>query len=127
MTAFANWAESAIVQHIVAEATWGAVAGTYVQLHNGDPGEDGTANVIASVGGRKSAAWAAEAGGTAATSADLEWTNGTGGSISVSHISIFDAITAGNAIYIGPLSATKVVPDTEVFRLPTGQLTIGAT
>ena len=32
MTAFANWAETAIVQHIVGEATWTAPAGTFVVI-----------------------------------------------------------------------------------------------
>lgn len=132
MVAFANYAESAIIQHMVGEATWGAVSTVYVMVHDGDPGEDGTLNTLASMGGRKAASWASESGGTASTDADIEWTNGSGGSVTVSHISLWDAAgsgdppTGGNPLMIGALSASKVVPDTEVFRLPSGQLTIGA-
>ena len=127
MTDFSNSVESSIVKQIIGEgAAWSQPAGTYVQLHDGDPGEDGTANVIASVGGRKSASWAAESGGSADTDADLEWTNGSGGSITVSHVSIFDTITTGICLYIGDLAASKVVPDTEIFRIPSGSLTVAA-
>lgn len=126
MTDFSNAVESSIIQHIIAEATWAAPTTVYVQIHNGDPGEDGTANIIASVGGRKLASFAAESGGSASTDADLEWTNGTGGSITVSHISTWTLITGGICTMVGDLTSSKVVPDTEVFRIPSGSLTLSA-
>jgi len=127
MTDFSNAVESSIIQHIIAETTWAAPTTVYVQIHNGDPGEDGTANVIASVGGRMLASFAAEANGSASTDADLEWTNGSGGSEDVSHVSCWTLITGGICTMIGDLTAPKTVPDTEVFRIPSGSLTLTAT
>jgi len=127
MTDFSDAVESSIIQHIIAEATWAAPTTVYVQLHDGDPGESGTANIIANVGGRMLASFAAESGGSASTDADLEWTNGSGGSMTVTHISTWTLITAGICTMVGDLTASKVVPDTEIFRIPSGSLTLTAT
>ena len=134
MADLSNASESAIVQHIIGEATWGVLAGQFLQLHDGAPGEDGTANVLASMGGRidVSAGFAAESGGAASTDTAYEWTNGSGGNVTVSHISQWttagtgDPPTGGVCVMIGALTASKVVPDTEVFRLPSGSYTVQA-
>ena len=132
MADFTDATESKIIQHIVGEATWTAPAGTFVQLHDGDPGETGVANVLADMGGRLSATWDAEAAGVAALAADLEWTNVSGGSVTVSHVSVWDTAgtgnppTGGECVMKGALNTSKVVPDTEIFRLEAGNLTLGA-
>lgn len=133
MVDFSDFTESAIVKHLVAEATWSAISTVYVMVHSGDPGEAGTANTLANMGGRKLASFAAESGGAASTDADIEWTNGSGGSVTVSHVSLWDAAgtgdppTGGNCLMKGDLTASKLVPDTEIFRIPSGSLTVTAT
>lgn len=132
MAEFSNFTESAIVKHIVAEATWAAISTVYAMVHSAAPGEDGTANTLASFGGRKLCSFAAESGGSASTSADLEWTNGSGGSATVSHVTLWDAAgtgdppTGGNCLMHGDLTASKSVPNTEIFRIPAGSLTVTA-
>lgn len=132
MTDFANYAESEIIGWLVGEGAPGAVTNVYAMVHSADPGEDGTTAPIASMGGRKVLSFAAEAGGSAATDADVEWTNGSGGSVTVTHVTLWDAVgtadppTGGNCLMVSALTASKAVPDTEVFRITAGSLTAAA-
>jgi hypothetical protein len=134
VTDFSNATESAIIQHITKEGNWAALAGgPYIQLHDGDPGEAGTANTVADFDGRQLASMAAESGGAAATDADLEWVNTSGGSITVTHISVWDTVGAGNpptggvCSMVGDLDSSVATGDDETFRLPAGDLTLSAT
>jgi hypothetical protein len=132
MSDFANATESDIVQHMIGEATWGAVTNVYAMVHSADPGEDGTANTLASFGGRQILSFAAESGGSAATDADVEWTNGSGGSETVTHVTLWDGAGSGDpptgdvCLMVSALTASKAVPDTEVFRITSGSLTAAA-
>jgi hypothetical protein len=84
-----------------------APAGTYVKLHTGDPGASGTANAAAGDTTRKQVTWAAASGGSKGmTSMSGVWTNG-GTSETVSHISLWDASTAGNFLDSIALTASK--------------------
>lgn len=134
MAEFSDAAESAIIQHIVKEGNWSALSGgPYIQLHDGAPGEAGTANTVADFDGRQLGSFAAESGGAAATDADLEWVNSSGGAITVTHISVHDAAGTGNpptggvCSMVGALDAGVAVDDGETFRIPSGDLTLSAT
>jgi hypothetical protein len=93
----------------------------FVQLHTGDPGEDGTANV-ATESTRKSVTLGAASGGVRASTADAEWTN-VAGTETYSHISLWSAASAGNCWGSGPLAANRAVTAGDTFRLPSGQVT----
>ena len=58
-----------------------------VQLHDGDPGADGTGNVVA--GTMKAAVFAAAGSGARALSADVEWT-GLTPLQSITHFSVWE-------------------------------------
>jgi hypothetical protein len=84
-----------------------AVTTAYVQLHTGDPGAAGTANV--SVGSTTRVAVshnAPAAGSMTITGTNPAWTNG-GTSETITHISVWDAPTAGNIKYTGAAAASK--------------------
>lgn len=98
------------------------VAQAYVKLHIGDPGEDGTNNAAAETT-RKSISFAAASGGSMASDADAAWTN-VAGTETYSHISLWDASSAGNCLWIGALTASKAVSAGDNFTLPSGQVTL---
>jgi hypothetical protein len=70
---------------------------TYVKLHIGDPGSAGTANPC-TLTTRVAVTWAASSGGSKSANGTLpSWTiSGISTYEDVSHISIWDASTAGN-------------------------------
>jgi hypothetical protein len=77
------------------------IASRYVQLHTGDPGENGTANVATETT-RKSLSSAAAAGGTFTNPNNLSWLN-VAATETYSHLSIWDDPVAGNCAWTGQL------------------------
>ena len=106
----------------VANASAYSAAGVYVKLHLGDPGEDGTANAAAETD-RVAASFGAAASGTATSDAAVEWTN-VAASETISHISLWDASTAGNCLWTGALTASKAVNAGDTFTIASGDLSL---
>lgn len=86
-----------------------APAGNFIKLHTGDPGAAG-ATAASSVTTRPSATFNAAAAGSIGMSNTPSWTSwaGTNGEV-VTHISIWDANTAGTFLNSAALTASKTV------------------
>lgn len=117
-----NYAELKILDHTTGRAAWTIPTNVYVKLHTGDPGEAATSN-NATEATRKVAAWSAAASGAIATSATLEWTN-VSTTETYSHWSLWDASTAGNALWTGALSTSAAVTAGDTFQITTLTLSL---
>lgn len=95
-----------------------APSGTYVKLHTGDPGGAGTTAAAAGSTTRVSATFSAASGGAIALSNSPQWTNG-GTSETLTHISVWDASTAGNFLWSAALSSSQAWASTNTFTLTT--------
>lgn len=96
-------------------------AAIYMQLHTGDPGAAGTSNVATNTT-RKLVTFGAASGGTIATDADVSWTN-VPAAEDYTHLSLWDASTAGNFLASGTITANAVaIGDT--FTIPSGSETL---
>jgi len=87
-----------------------APTGAWAKLHTADPGAAG-ATAASSVTTRMQFTWsAASAGSKAITTTLPAWTSwaGTNGEV-VTHVSVWDASTAGNFLYSYALTASKTV------------------
>src|SRR3954469_9677029 len=84
-------------------------AASAVKLHTGDPGASATANA-SSVTTRPTVTWSAASAGSKAMSDTPSWATwaGTNGEV-VTHISLWDATTAGNFLLSAVLTASKTV------------------
>ena len=115
-------------------AGWlGAIKGTgsaafgpiqvWAQLHTANPGASGTTSV-SSVTTRSSASWTVS-GGTATSSNTPQWTSwaGTNGEV-VTHVSFWDASSAGNFLWSAALSASKTVNTGDTLTLSSSSLVI---
>jgi hypothetical protein len=93
----------------------------WAQLHTANPMAVGT-NAVSSVTTRSSASWTVS-GGTATSSNTPQWATwaGTNGEI-VSHISFWDASTAGNFLWSAQLSANKTVNTGDTLTLSSSSL-----
>jgi hypothetical protein len=100
-----------------------APAAVYVKLHTGAPGEDGTANASANTT-REAITFGAASNGVITSSNSPEWASWSAGSETISHVSLWDASTAGNCLAAGALAASKAVANGDTFRLPSGQVTL---
>lgn len=93
-----------------------APAGFFVQPHTADPGAAGTTSVFTSVGTqRSSATFSAAAAGALALSNTPSWS--ATGSGTITHISAFDASSAGNFLLSGALTVSKPVANGDTLNL----------
>lgn len=120
----ANYAENKMLDAVFRHTTTGGglpTADSWVKLHTGDPGEDCTSNA-ASETTRKQVTMAAASSGSTTSSTDMQWTN-VAATETYSHVSVWDASTSGNALWYGPLTASKAVNAGDTFTIPAGQFT----
>jgi hypothetical protein len=119
----ANYAELKLLDAVFNHSTTGGglpTADVWVKLHIGDPGEDCTSNVAGETT-RKQVSMAAASSGACVSDADITWT-AVAASETITHISIWDASTAGNALWYGALTASKAVNAGGTFTIPSGSL-----
>lgn len=103
-----------------AGAAYGPVAGTFAQLHTGDPGAAGTANISVGSTTRNTFTFAASASGSALAlgTPPSAWTNG-GTSETLTHISVWTASSAGTLLFTVALTASKAWASADQFTLST--------
>jgi hypothetical protein len=98
---------------------YAAIAATYIQLHTGDPGAAGTANIAVGSTTRNLATWNAAAAGSMAFNTLSAWTNG-GTSETITHISIWDASDVGQLPAVrGAVSVGQAWVSTNTLTLTT--------
>lgn len=96
-----------------------APVATYIKLHIGDPGAAGASNAAAGSTTRVVATQAAPSGNAIAINGtNPVWTNG-GTSETITHISVWDAITSGAFQYSAALSASQAWVSGNTFTLTT--------
>ena len=117
---YSNYLEDAI-NNAVCNNTALQVAQVYVKLHTGDPGEAGTTNAAGETT-RKAASFGASSGGVCTSDADITWTSYSTAE-TVSHVSLWDASTAGNCLGAGALAASKTLAVGDTLTIASGSLT----
>lgn len=102
---------------MLAGAAFTAPTTTAVKLHTGDPGAAATTNA-SSVTTRPAVTWAAASAGSKASNNTPSWASwaGTNGEV-VTHISVWDATTAGNFLFSAALTASKTVNTGDTLNL----------
>lgn len=119
-----NYAEDKLNDHVLGTTSYTMPTGVYVQLHVGAPGETCTSNVAGETT-RKAATFNASSAGVATNDAVIEWTN-VSTTETYSHFSLWDAVTAGNALMWGALTSSLGVTAGDDARFAIGQLSVTA-
>jgi hypothetical protein len=109
-----------------ASATATAPTNIWIQLHTGDPGAAGTANVAGNATRKDlTAAMGTASGGAITNTAAVTWTTGeVDTSEDYTHWALFDASTAGTFLCSGTVTANAVTTGDE-FTLPIGEIDAG--
>jgi hypothetical protein len=102
--------------------TWTGLS-VWVKLHTADPGAAGATAAAAGSVTRNQATWNAASGGSMTISTLAAWTNG-GTSETISHISLWDAVTAGNFLQSAALSVAQAWVSTNTLTLTTLTLSL---
>lgn len=134
MSAFTNYAENELIDHLFRGRSFSAPTNLFVALHTGDPGETGAASEVSTGGSTNYARKQYNAGyanweGTGGETTDVD-SAGTGGATQnsnqitfntpggdpwglVSHFSVWDTVSGGNCLFYGQLSASKTINGTD--------------
>jgi hypothetical protein len=106
-----------------ASATSAAPTNIWIQLHTGDPGASGTANVAGNATRKDlTAAMGTAASGAISNTSAITWTTGeVDTSEDYTHWALFDASTAGTFLCSGTMTANAVTVGDE-FEIPIGDL-----
>lgn len=101
-------------------AAFSALAGTFVQLHTGDPGAAGTANVSVGSTTRNSFVFSSSSSGSSVSlgTPPSAWTNG-GTSETLTHLSVWTASSAGTFSFSVALTTSKPWASGDQFTLST--------
>ncbi len=114
-----------VLDHMLRQVASTAPAGQFVKLHTADPGSAG-ATAPSSVTTRPALTYAAAASGSCAlTGTAPSWPPGAGtnGEV-VTHVSVWDANTAGNFEYSMALASSKTVNTGDTLTLATATVSL---
>lgn len=113
-----------ILDHLRGGTAWVQPSGIYLKAHTGDPGAAGTANASA-VTTRSQAGFAAAASGAIALTGTNPSFSMTATEV-ITHLSAWDASSAGNFLWSVALSASKSVASGDTLTITTCGLSLGA-
>lgn len=108
----------------IGNTSFAAGATSAAKIHTGDPGSAGTSNA-SSVTTRPTLTWGTPASGAIATTATASWASWAGTSPeTISHISVWDATSAGNFLFSAALTTSKTVTTGDTLNLTAVTVTI---
>lgn len=126
MTAFSDYLENELLDHTLGGAAYSSPASVYVGLATSSFADDnsGAGEISGGAYARKAASFAAASSGSCSTDTTITWDTATADWGTITHFGIFDASTAGNLLYHGALTASKVIGNGDTFEIQSGNLTV---
>jgi hypothetical protein len=118
-----NYLELELLDHVFGVGSYTAPAGVYVKLHLGDPGETGTGNPAAETDRVQATFGTPAASGSISNTVAIQWT-GLAATETLTHLSLWDASTAGNCLWTGALTGSVNVSSGGTFTIAIGDLDI---
>lgn len=117
-TGLSSAVANAILDAYCRSVAWSEPASFNIKLHTGDPGSAGTANAFGDTT-RKAVTFSAASGGAITNSVQAQWTNLSAAG-TVTHVSFWDDVSAGNFIGSDALAASRTVAIGDTLTLAVG-------
>jgi hypothetical protein len=125
MSAISNYLENALLNATLRNTTYTSPATVYAALFTTDPTDAGSgAECTGSGYARKAITFGAPSNGVTTNSAACEFDQATGSWGTLTHFAIFDALTTGNMLYYGALTASKTIASGDVFKFATSSVSV---
>lgn len=123
MAAKSDYLENKILDHTLRVTAFAVPSGLWVALYT-TATDDGTGGTEVTGGSyaRQPVSFSAASGGATSNTAALNFANMPG--VTVTHIGVMDAVSAGNRLYHGPFASPQVVPAGSTFSIAIGELDI---
>ena len=138
MSSFSDYLETGVIQHVLRGVALSQPATIYVALFTADPTDANvTANEVqaaawpayarqdAAAGAAIATGWAAPSGGVTSNAKALTYpANNGAGSVTVTHVGLYDAITGGNLLFSAALPSSKTLSPGDVLAFAIGAITV---
>jgi hypothetical protein len=126
MSALSNYAESLAIRWLFDDVAVTRPTAWYVALHTADPGETGATGELSGNGyARQSATFTEDTNGLVDNDAIITFgPNTTTNWGTVSHVSVWDALTTGNCLAKGALSSSVTINVNDSLQIAAGALDI---
>ena len=121
---FSNYLETEILDHVFGGNAYTAPSTLYLALYTAAPGETGGGTERSGTSYARTAVTFTVSGNEATNSAAVEFATAGNNWGTITHVGVFDALTSGNLMAYGTLTASKTVETGDVFRVPAGDLDI---
>lgn len=122
MSALSDHAENLLLDWLMTNGAASRPTTWYVALFTAAPNDAGGGTEVSTGGYARQSATFTVTGDTASNSALVEFTAGGASFGTVSHIGIFDALTTGNLIWHGAMTAPKLVEDGDKLEFSVGNI-----
>lgn len=138
MSSFSNYLETQIVEVYMRNGTLSQPTSIYVALFTADPSDANTTSNEVQVSGtwtdytREDAAdgggiatgWVASSNGVTSNAKVVTFPPNDGASITITHLGLYDASTAGNLLFHAPLTAPKTLLTGDVLSFAVGSIVV---
>ena len=118
-----NYLENKVLEHSLGVASFTMPSAVYVGLFTTDPTDIGSGNEVSGAGYTRKQATFGVASGSISNNSDILFDTAQVNYGTISHIAIFDSLTAGNLLWHGQLTASKIVMQNDQFKIASGQIT----
>lgn len=124
MSAFSDYLENKVLLHVFGASAYSAPGTLYLALYTSDPGDDNSGTECSGTSYARQTITFSVVTDTASNNAAVEFPTAGSNWGTITHVGILDALTSGNLLAHGALTASKVVNSGDVFRVPSGDLDI---
>ena len=125
MAALSDHSEALLLDWLMTTGSATRPTAWYVALYTAAPSDSGGGTEVSGSGyTRQSVTFdaATSPGGTTSNSGDVSFTAAGGNWGTITHIGIFDASSAGNLLWHGAMTASKVVNDGDTLQFSAGNI-----
>ena len=124
MSAFSDYLENKVLLHVFGASAYSMPSTLYLALYTSDPGDDNSGTECSGTSYARQTITFSVVTDTASNNAAVEFPTAGSNWGTITHVGILDALTGGNLLAHGALTASKVIAQGDVFRVPSGDLDI---
>lgn len=124
MSAFSNYLETKVLEHVFGGVSYTAPATMYLALYTVAPTDTGGGTEVSGGSYARQTVAFTVSGDTASNTSAVEFPTATGNWGSIVAVGVFDSLTTGNLMAYGNLSTSKTINSGDVLRVPAGDLDI---
>lgn len=114
-TDLCDYAANSLLDHLTSQTSMTSPTNLFTQLHVGDPGDNGTANIASSSTRQNAGTFSAAVAGV--TDNDSVITHTGNATETITHLSLHDASTAGNAFWNFPVDTSQTINNGETLEI----------